>query len=85
MEQFFQIFSLLCRDPPALQLLFKLFIERNHSLWRIPEVCYKVPPCVGSCEIFNQISETFLLLSLPLVTPPWRSTILRMIKNQIFG
>ena len=28
----------LYRDPKALQLLLKLFIERSHSLWKVPEV-----------------------------------------------
>lgn len=29
---------IMCRDPKALQLLLKLFIERSHSLWKEPEV-----------------------------------------------
>ena len=27
------------RNPDALNLLIKLFIERSHSLWKVPEVC----------------------------------------------
>ena len=29
----------VCREPEALQLLIQLYVERNHMLWKIPEVC----------------------------------------------
>ena len=29
----------MCREPEALQLLIQLYVERNHMLWKIPEVC----------------------------------------------
>ena len=28
----------LCREPEALQLLIKLYVERSHSVWKEPEV-----------------------------------------------
>ena len=28
----------MCRDSDALQLLIKLYIERTHALWKVPEV-----------------------------------------------
>ena len=34
---YFTVF-LITRDPEALQLLTKLYIERAHSLWKEPEV-----------------------------------------------
>ena len=36
----------LCREPEALQLLIKLYIERSHSVWKEPEVGGKMYVCV---------------------------------------
>ncbi len=46
------------RDPSALQLLFKLFIERSHSLWKIPEVC--VCMCVCVCVVLWSLYSSCL-------------------------
>ena len=38
----------VCREPEALQLLIQLYVERNHMLWKIPEVCSQSGlVCVG--------------------------------------
>lgn len=43
-------------EPASLNQLVSLFIERNHSVWKIPEVVGILYPCIGLyCNLISQV------------------------------
>ena len=54
------------RNPDALNLLIKLFVERSHSLWKVPEV--RTAARVAKKRYHGVSTRAYLIISFCICT-----------------